>query len=615
MLRQTNETNTRSGRREFLKSAGTLAAGFSLAGAEPLAIALQAGAVAKGAEKAATPGRFQPTAFRPRRLVSWWSRLPDLQWPDPRVRDAIRRRADRIAAAGVDTVVQFGFHCRFDFAPYFGLLHGYLSDVAETLHQRGIRFLDHYSCNVIARPKSAEELKKYHTFHRHHVPIHPDPAAAETLRYAGFLLNDLREVDVETGGPTYTDAYQAEMFCHTNPDFLAMHEAYLRRHLAEIPADGFQVDDMCRYAYFRACGCRHCRERFAREYGHTLPPFSDKRFWGDTSKSPTEWGNYDNPAFRDWVQMRYRTHADHLAMIRRVIGTERVLMTCCSSSGPTMLNSMGLSYEHFIPSCDWVMLENCGLDANTVNWPRVEPEAMLHKAVAESKKPGASAPTVACSYTVFEDGAYLGWAIARFWGAQNWVSTLIQGLTEDATDFKEEAELMASFNRWDRAHELAEGRDVAEVRVAFLRGAKELGWHDAQGRDHWTRVSRWASALFGENIGYRFVLTDELADARRLTADASPLLLDACPTLSPVQRSALEAFARSGGRLVIVPPLGMEIAGDKRRHTRSEHWSERAPGTDRQESDRAPYPPHQRRSTLASAVAGTRQPSGPARSQ
>ena len=473
------------GRREFLKSAGTLAAGFSLAGRERLAMALEAGTEAKGVEEAATPCRFQPTTFRPRRLVSWWSRLPDLQWPDPRVRDAIRRHADRIAAAGVDTVVQFGFHCRFDFAPYFGLLHGYLNDVAESLHQRGIRFIEHYSCNVIARPRSAEDLKKYHTIHRHHVPIHPDPAAAETLRYAGFLLNDLREVDVETGGPTYSDGYQTEMFCHTNPDFLAMHEAYLRRHLAEIPADGFQVDDMCRYTWFRACGCRHCRERFAREYGHTLPPLSEKRFWGDTSKAPTDWGNYDNPAFRDWVQMRYRTHADHLAMIRRVIGAERVLMTCCASSGPTRLNSLGLSYEHFISSCDWVMLENCGLSASTVNWPRVEPEAMLHKAVAESKKPGASAPTVACSYTVFEDGAYLGWAIAQFWGVQNWVSTLIQPLTAEAADFKEEAELIASLNRWDRAHELAEGRDVAEVRVAFLRGAKETGWHNAQGRDHW----------------------------------------------------------------------------------------------------------------------------------
>ena len=221
------------GRREFLRSAGTLAAGFSLAGGERLAMALEAGAEAKGAEKAATLCRFQPATFRPRRLVSWWSRMTDLQWPDPRVRDAIRRHADRIAAADVDTVVQFGFHCRFDFAPSFGLLHGYLNDVAESLHQRGIRFIEHYSCNVIARPRSAEDLKKYHTLHRHHVPIHPDPAAAETLRYAGFLLNDLREVDVETGAPTYSDAYQTEMFCHTNPDFLAMHEAYLRRHLAE----------------------------------------------------------------------------------------------------------------------------------------------------------------------------------------------------------------------------------------------------------------------------------------------------------------------------------------------------------------------------------------------
>jgi hypothetical protein len=315
---------------------------------------------------------------------------------------------------------------------------------------------------------------------------------------------------------------------------------------------------MCRYADFRACGCRHCRERFARDYGHALPPLSDKSFWGDTSKPPAQWGNYESAAFRDWVEMRYRTHADHLAMIRRVIGPERMLMTCCASSGPTRLNSMGLSYEHFIASCDWVMLENCGLSAGTVRWLRVEPSAMLHKAVAESKRPGPPAPSVACSYTVFDDSAYLGWAVSQFWGVENWISTLIQKLSDEAADFKEEAELIGWLNRWEQAHELDEGRDVVDVRLGFLRSAKERGWHDAEGRDHWARVARWAVALSKANVGYRFVLTDELADAGRLAAERSPLVLDGCATLSAAQRSAIETLARSGVKLIVVRPCSLE---------------------------------------------------------
>ncbi len=47
MQRQTNDAKSRSERRQFLKSAGGAAAGFCLAGAEPLAGAEQAGAAAK----------------------------------------------------------------------------------------------------------------------------------------------------------------------------------------------------------------------------------------------------------------------------------------------------------------------------------------------------------------------------------------------------------------------------------------------------------------------------------------------------------------------------------------------------------------------------------------
>lgn len=501
-------------------------------------------------------------SFRPRRVVSWWSRLPDLLWPEVRVRDAIRRRADALAQAGVDTAIQFGFHFRFDFAPYFGLLHGYFAEVAEALHERNIRFFDHYSCNLIARPRGTTELEKYHRLNRHHTAIHPMSLDGEFLGYAGYRFNDLREVDVETGEPTYTWAYQAEMFCHTNPDFLAMHEAYLRRYLAEVPADGFQVDDLCRYAYFRACACRHCRERFAREYGWELPPFSDKSFWGDTTRPPTDWGNYDNPAFRDWVRMRHQTHADHLARIKAILGPDRPLMTCCSHSGSLYLNSLGLSYEYFMEPCDWVMLENNGMNVGTVEWSRPEPDAMLHKAIAAAKSSsGRSAPSIACSYALFPDGAQLGWSLSQFWGVCHWVSTCIHGLERDPEPFHEEAELIAPFYRWEVAHPLAEGEDVAEVRIAFPRAVKEAGRRDERGRDLWTRVAEWVNALRKRDIGYRFVLEEELADAERLQADRRPLILDFCTILDEAQQAALRQFARRGGTLLVVPPVDAELQG------------------------------------------------------
>ena len=502
--------------------------------------------------------------FTPRRAASWWSVAEDLLWPEKQAREKILRRADALAKSNVDTVVQFGFHCRFDFAWYFGAMHGYFAAIAQALHERGIRFLDHYSCNVVARPRSEEERLKYHSFQRHHVDLYPDRIAAETAGYGGYRYNDLREVDLVTGEPAYTPIYQAELLCHNNPDFLAMHEAYLRRQLAEIPLDGLQQDDMAFYNLFRSCGCTHCRERFQRKYGHELPPLTEHHFWGDTTGDPRMWGNYENPAFRDWVRMRYQTVDDHLAMVRRVIGPDRVLMTCCSASGPKVLNALALSYEHFIEFCDWVLLENCGLSSETVRWARMEPEAMLHKSIGAAKS-SEPAPAVACSYATYDDGAYLGWALARFWGVINWISTLRHGLSDDPDD-KEEAELIRDLNTWERRYDEANaGDDVVEVRLAFLRANKENGWTNEIGQEYWQRASGWALALLDRNIGYRFLTSRDFCDVRDRGSERAPLILDSCACVSDAEFRQVSAFLEGGGQVWLIPPFGSH---DDRGNTR-----------------------------------------------
>lgn len=507
------------------------------------------------------------------RTASWWSRIGDLAWPDPRVRDRVRRRADAYAEAKVETVIHFGFHCRFDFAPYLGLIHGLLADIAEALHARGIAFLDHYSCNVVARPRSREEMELYASGQRHHVAIHPDAFSAPSAGYDGFRFDDLREVDVGTGGPAYSPSYQAELFCHNNPDFLEMHRRYLLRQLADAPLNGVMADDMCDYAWFRGCGCVHCRRRFRDEFGRELPPLADASFWGDTSRHPSLWGNYGNPAFRDWVRLRYRSTADHLALVKKTIGPDRILMTCCSSSGPMVLNSMGLSYESFIGACDWVMLENCGLAADTVRWDEREPEAVLHKSIAALKaapRPdrGAGgapadaasrggAPALAASYFAFADGAYLGWAIARFWGVDNWATTLLQGPFPDGTVEHDEPELVGDLNRWEERVGLAEPRvDLLDAALAFLRSSRDNGWKDEAGRDHWTRTRAWAEAFTRRSLGYRFVLAGEIANGQPPEGLRVPLVLDGCAHLCDAECAAVEAFLGTGGTAVVAPPLG-----------------------------------------------------------
>ena len=136
-------------RRDFMKTAATAVVG---AKCEKLFVP----ATLEAAR--ASSGAALPQKPYPRRVISWWSNINDLEWPSRAVRDKIQRRADQMAAAKIDVAIQFGFHYRFDFAWNFATLHGYLADVATALHDRNIQFIDHFSCNVIARPRTPADV-------------------------------------------------------------------------------------------------------------------------------------------------------------------------------------------------------------------------------------------------------------------------------------------------------------------------------------------------------------------------------------------------------------------------------------------------------------------------
>jgi hypothetical protein len=493
--------------------------------------------------------------FAPRRAASWWCSLEDLLWPQKKIVDRVKRRAAAFAEARIDTAINFGFHIRFDFSNYFGQLHGYYANVCEELHRYGIRFMDHYSCNDVERPRGDDEFRKLHRSHRHHTLLFHDPIAAEHAQYGGHRFRDLCEVDVRDGSLAYGFPYQLEMFCHNNPAFLDMHGKYLRRLFTEVPLDGIQVDDMCDYAGLAACGCTHCRERFRRDYGHEIPPFGDHGFWGDTSGSPYTWGNYANPVFRDWIRMKADVVADHVALIKRTVG-DRPLMTCCSSTGPILLNALSLDLERMAGSLDLLMLENCGINVDTVHWERMDTDAMNQKDLAEKM---GHAPAMAISYTIYAKGGYLGWALSRFWGVANWASTLVGRLEEEPEDAPETHEVVGPCNRWEVLRsdlDPRDGRDVVEVRLASSRFCRVNGWRDAEGREQWDRVRAWSGRFVERNVGYRIVRAEELADAEALRAGDGPLVLDGLGCVSDAQFEAIRAYLDRGGAAWLGLPFG-----------------------------------------------------------
>ena len=498
---------------------------------------------------------FQNVPFRPKRIASWWSTLENLLWSQKKQRDMVKRRAEGFAKAKIDIAVNFGFHVRFDFANYFGQMNEYFAAAKAELNQYGIKFMEHYSCNHVERPRGKVEFDKLHRTQRHHTLLFHDPVAAAHAQYEGHLFHDICELDIIDGTRGYARQYQLEAFCHNNPGFLDMHKKYLQRLEKEVGFDAYQVDDMCDYVGLRSCGCKYCRDRFKKDYGHTIPPPSDINFWGDMTKPMLQWGNYNNPVFRDWIKMKDDSIASHVEMIKTVLD-KKPLMTCCSNTGPITLNSISLNLERIAPKLDFFMMENVGTNIRGVNWIEKDAEALQQKDIAQKNN---NAPAIALSYTVYGEGGYLGWALARFWGVANWSSTLHQRLEEDPVDAMEMEDVIGPVNNWEISHSnlnLTDSEDVIEVRLVYNYYNRINGWRDDQGKEQWDKVRAWTEQLIENNVGYRFVRYKELEDAKAIQAENTPLILDSIACVSDAQFKAIEDYITGGGKAWLSLPFG-----------------------------------------------------------
>ena len=550
-------------RRHFVKTSALGTLGLSLSGSLS-----KVGQLTEGENRTVQISSLADSdkIFIPRSLASWWCGIEDLQWPQKAIVDSIKRRAEAFSKADIDTAINFGFHIRFDFSNYFGQLHGYYANVCEELHKYDIKFMDHYSCNHVERPRGEAEFRKLHKQQRHHTLLFHDPIAAETAQYEGYLFKDICEVDIRDGSRGYAAQYQMDAFCHNNPDFLDMHGKYLQRLMKEVPIDLIEVDDMCDYAGLTTCGCVHCRDRFKKDYGNEIPPFGEKSFWGDTSKPMLLWGNYENPVFRNWIKMKFSVIADHVKLVKSIAG-DTPLLTCCSSTGPITLNSIALNLEGMAPYLDMFMLENVGTNILSTDWIKMDAEALQQKDIAMKR---GNAPAIALSYTIYEKGGYLGWALSRFWGVANWSSTLNQRLEEDPVDAMEIEDIIAPLNSWEKKYsniDYRKCRDMTEVRLASSSFCRDNGYRYEDGSEQWDRVKTWSEELVKSNIGYRIVRSGELSESDALNSESAPLIIDGLGCVSDSQFKAIKTYLTKGGKAWVSLPFGTHDEKGFRRTT------------------------------------------------
>ena len=482
-----------------------------------------------------------------RRCTMWWIRWEDLNWPNCDNEEKIKRRAAELAEANVTTVIDFGTHFRWDYLPYFELLHDYLARVAEECHKYGMEFVDHHSINLVHRYHNREEMRHVMLHSGPHLPFSPSYEAAESWTWNGRKLNDWRMIDVKTREPLYYPQYAGEGFCYRNPEFIESYLEYAKKLVADTGIDGLMADDAVQYMHYNGCACPACRAELKRRSGIDLPPADEQSFWG----------NYDNPAWRHWIDLRYDACGEFMAKLKGALPEGFDIWHCGGYSTQGSCNSQASDARQFARGANHTNLEISGntppylKDPVTVN-RKVEQHifnGLHHEAVAREH----GTRTFATGYAFSKPTMNVLWAVSKMIGSDAWIGTLKQrlGLPDHILNtLPDEAPLVKAPFTFEKAHEeLFRGERVAEVGLYFsyetrnhtLFGNKTLGYFkdfSAASKDLFTAgVSCHVLFDFPENAG------------------TYPLVVLASPwSMTEKEIADLRRYLSSGGKVVMTGP-------------------------------------------------------------
>ncbi|MBQ3866469.1 MAG: hypothetical protein II776_06165, partial [Clostridia bacterium] len=485
-----------------------------------------------------------------KRITTWWIRWADLNWPDPDNLDRIRRRAEEIAASGATTAMIFGTHFRWDYLPYFELLHDYLATVAEELHARGVELYDHHSVNLVHRYDTRAEMRRVILDSGPHLPFSPSREAAASWTWRGERLNDWRMIDVRTGEPLYYPQYTAEGFCPNNPAFRAGYRAYVKKLVDDTGIDGVSADDPIHYMHFASCGCPHCRAELKRRAGIDLPPVADKTFWG----------NWDNPAWRAWCDLRLEGTGRFFRELKGVLPEGFELMSCGADSAAPKAVAAATDGQRFLEGCTRVNIEMSGntppcKDPLTNNTPVADRfvSSSLHRAAAREK--GARCFCTGFAFTPAT--AKVVWALNKALDADAWIITLKGrlGVPDHILDtLPDESRVVSAAFRYERDHpELFTGEPVERTAVYYAYETRDHTLFGNLYKGYYADYRETLAALF------RTGLCPETVTAMPRDPGEHPLLLlPGAAKLTKPELEAADAYLAAGGRILATGPSALQ---------------------------------------------------------
>ena len=487
----------------------------------------------------------------PRRIINWWMRFNDLNWPNHDTHDAIRRRAEKAAQANVTTAILFGCHFRWDYLPYFTLLHDYIATVAEELHKYDIELFDRHSVNLIHRYDTVEEMRHVMLHSGPHIPFSPSREAAASWEYKGKRLNDWRMLDVRTRKPLYYPQYAGEGFCFRNPEYMEAYRDYAKQLVADTGIDGLAAEDSVHYMHFASCGCEYCRGELKRRSGIDLPAGDDRSFWG----------NWENPAWKHWIDLRFDAGREFFEKLTPELPKDFPLITCGVNSASHIavgqasdaLNFAkgGSNYVHSELSGNTPPYPN---DPVTVNVPISSRMVGFSHHGAVAREYGMRGFSTGYGFT--EPSANIIWAVNKVLDTDCCFSTLKArlGLPDHIlAQLPEEVDVIGKAYTFEKEHpELFVGDQIGQLGVYYSSKMRDHTLLGNMAKGYFGDYSKTLTLLFQAGISAHTVFT--FPESK----DQYPLMI--VPSVSVLEEdeiNAIRRYATKGGKVIVTGPSNL----------------------------------------------------------
>ena len=427
-------------------------------------------------------------------------------------RDHYDEYAKMLAGNGVNCVITFGCHFRWDFYPERRKLFEAIADAVRVCHKYGIKLIEHHSATFMST------------------------GAVDDVVYEGTRLGDCFQVSAHRDDPAFpTYVGETRVFCANNPTFQAAYRDFIQGYL-DAGVDGLMSDDV-QWITPYACVCPHCRDKFREESGLEVPPIEDRTFWD----------NLDSPAFRAFLRFRMKSVGDHHVRLRAMSEArpKRLALAACCANTTSAWNTQtdAGAYDQFIRGCNLGHREITRSEFYAANWMHNGASGKAWSAITGAH----GVPNMHCPCPRSREERFAAWAQAMVFG-HRFCQTTIRSAYPYRTWREEDAYFDDSLH-WEREHAFLfdKPEPIANVAVLFSTQTRDLygGPEDAYAVDEWLG--------WGETLYERGALFDVLMDSY-LTADAlrpfSLLVLPNAACLSDAQAAIIRAYVQGGGAVI-----------------------------------------------------------------